>query len=312
MGKPGIHDWSRPRSILVATDRAEIDRLFGLALIEAKASRAKLYLLHVLTVTQAMAVDLGGMPYYDPLEAINYTERYLTAYAAEARDAGIDCEVLVREGPAPQQILACAQQYHVDRVLLGTRSRGKWGKLLIGSVAEQVLRSVPVPVLTAGPEADEQRTGVNGVRTILHATSLSQASRPSAALACHEAEARNARLMLMHVLPGGSSYALKNEHLRAYAERELMSILPDWAADRLQIETIVASGNPAVEILAEAHGRRPQLNVLGALMSPRLAAVAREGIAYRVIAHAPCPVLTICEHRPVLKQHEQEQHAAIS
>jgi nucleotide-binding universal stress UspA family protein len=88
MGKPGIHDWSRPRSILVATDRAEIDRLFGLALIEAKASRAKLYLLHVLTVTQAMAVDLGGMPYYDPLEAINYTERYLTAYAAEARDAG--------------------------------------------------------------------------------------------------------------------------------------------------------------------------------------------------------------------------------
>ena len=153
---------------------------------------------------------------------------------------------------------------------------------------------------------------MNGVRTILHATSLSPASRASAALACHEAEARSARLLLMHVLPGGSSYALKNEHLRAYAERELMRTLPEGAADRLQIETVIASGEPTAEILAEAHARRPQLIVLGALMSPRLAAVAREGTAYRVIAHAPCPVLTICEHPPVLKEHEQEKHAAIS
>jgi hypothetical protein len=66
---------------------------------------------------------------------------------------GIRCEELVREGHPTQQIAAAARQFQADRVLLGTRSRSKLGKLLIGSVAEQVLRSVYLPVMTVGPEA---------------------------------------------------------------------------------------------------------------------------------------------------------------
>ncbi len=115
--------------------------------------------------------------------------------------ASVHCEVLVREGAASQQILSVVRQRQIDRVLLGTRSRGKWGKLLLGSVAEQVLRSVPVPVLTLGPEAHTGDAAVDGPMTILHATSLSKASHASAALACEIARTSRARARCcMHVL----------------------------------------------------------------------------------------------------------------
>ena len=61
----------------------------------------------------------------------------------------------------------------VDRILLGTRSRSKISKLLLGSVAEQVLRSVNIPVITVGPEAHLGAAGGNGSDSVvLHATTL--------------------------------------------------------------------------------------------------------------------------------------------
>ena len=85
-------------------------------------------------------------------------------------------------------------------MLLGTRSRSKIGKLLIGSVAEQVLRSVYLPVITVGPEA-HLPVDRGEERVVLHATTLRETSRPSAALACQIAAAQKARLVLLHVLP---------------------------------------------------------------------------------------------------------------
>ena len=96
---------------------------------------------------------------------------------------------------------AAVRQFQADRVLLGTRSRSKLGKLLLGSVAEQVLRSVNLPVITVGPEAHLPVAGDGQERVVLHATTLRETSRPSAALACHIAASQGARLVLLHVLP---------------------------------------------------------------------------------------------------------------
>lgn len=294
MREPGKHRWSKPNSILIATDLADINRLFPIALAQARESGARLMLLHVLTTVNAIAVDPGGLPYYNPSEAIAYTGKFLATYAAEAQNAGVVCEVLVREGSAPQQILASAQQLHVDRILLGTRSRSKWGKLLLGSVAEQVLRSAPVPVLTVGPEAHEGATGAGDVHTVLHATSLSKASRLSAALACEVAQMLAARLLLLHVLPASGPASFADEHLRAYAERELQQLIPEEAPNWCKVDTIVAGGSAATEILAQARATHADLIVLGASRSSVMATLARESTVYRVLAHAPCPVLTLC------------------
>lgn len=311
MLNPGSRRWSKPASLLIATDLGDIDRLFPLALEQAKHSGAGLFLLHVLTATNSIAVDAGGLPYYSPTEAINDAEKFLAPYCAEAQQANIDCEVLVREGAAAQQILATVRQMHVDRVLLGTRSRGKWGKLLLGSVAEQVLRSVSVPVLTVGPEARQSEAAANGMETVLHATSLSRASHAGAALACEVARTSRARLVLLHVLrPSQAGGGLASEAMER-ANTELAAMIPSDLACQCACTTRVAAGNIAIEILAEATSVRASLIVLGAAHSSPIGAMAREGTVYRVLAHARCPVLTLREQDVAAETEPHKQGYAL-
>ncbi len=151
MGHIGTAYWTHPGLILVATDLSDQERLIPFAVQQAESTGARLLLLHVLATSESMAVDAVGMPFYDPATAIETAGNMLQAWCAVARNRNVDCEGLVREGNAAQQVIAAARQFKEDRILLGTRSRSKMSKLLIGSVAEQVLRSAHIPVFTVGP-----------------------------------------------------------------------------------------------------------------------------------------------------------------
>ena len=206
---------------------------------------------------------------------------------------------LVREGHPTQQIAAAVRQFHVDRVLLGTRSRGKLGRLLIGSVAEQVLRSVYLPVMTVGPEA-HLPVDRGEERVVLHATTLRETSRPSAALACQVAAAQKAKLILLHVLPSISEMERKGlpAGMRSSAMLELRILAAQTGADCCSaIEPVVAHGNPTIEILALAAERRASLIVLSATRRPAFEDITRDRTVYRVLAHARCPVLTLREQQ---------------
>jgi nucleotide-binding universal stress UspA family protein len=247
-----------------------------------------------------MAVDAVGMPYYDPAGAVETAGQMLQAWCSVARTRKVPCEALVREGNAAQQVIATARQFHADRILLGTRSRSKVSKLLLGSVAEQVLRSAHIPVITVGPEAHLPVDVAATQGIVLHATTLREASRPSAALACKIASAMNRRLVLVHVLPpkdemerkglptGADSLALRE--LRIIAEQTGSGCCVD-------IEPGVVHGNPAIEILAQAAERRACLIVLGATQRNVFQNLTRDRTIYKVLAHARCPVLTLREPR---------------
>ncbi len=220
---------------------------------------------------------------------------------------GIRCDSLAREGNPTQQILAAVRQFHADRVLLGTRSRGKLGRLLIGSVAEQVLRSVYLPVITVGPEA-HLPVGMGEERIVLHATTLRETSRPSAALACQVAAAQNAKLVLLHVLPPILEMERKGlpTGLHSSAMLELRILAAQTGVECCSaVEPVVAHGNPSIEILALAAERRASLIVLGAARHPALEILARDHTVHRVLAHARCPVLTLREPQTM----PEETHA---
>jgi nucleotide-binding universal stress UspA family protein len=201
MAHSGNNRWVHPAVILVATDLSDLDRLMPLALEQAAQTGARLILLHAIASSAAMLVDAVGMPYYDPSAALDFAEKGLNPWCETAERRKIACAALVREGHAAQQITSAARQFKADRILLGTRSRSKLGKLLIGSVAEQVLRSVYLPVFTVGPEAHLPVQGGFEEHVVLHATTLRETSRPSAALACQMALGMKAKLVLLNVLP---------------------------------------------------------------------------------------------------------------
>ena len=140
------------------------------------------------------------MPYFDPGGAIDFAIKTLEPWRMKVRAQDVACDAVVREGNPAQQIIAAARQFNVDRLLLGTRSRSKVGKLLLGSVAEQVLRSVNLPVITVGPEAHLEAAGDTEQR-VSACHHIGETSRPSAALACQIAATQGAKLVLLHVLP---------------------------------------------------------------------------------------------------------------
>jgi nucleotide-binding universal stress UspA family protein len=298
--------WSHPSVILVATDLSDLDRVIPFAIKEATETESRLLLLHVLNASAAIAVDAVGLPYYDPASAADYAAKTLEAWRGIAHQKGIACDILVREGNAAQQIAAAARQFNAGRLLLGTRSRGKVSKLLLGSVAEQVLRSVNLPVMTVGPEAHLTVQGSSTPRVVLHATTLRETSRPSAALACQIAITQRARLVLLHVMQTSADGKNAAADLEAVAKAELASIAEATGSNEMGcpacVEPRVVHGNPAIEILAMASELDASLIVLGATQRSALQNLTRDRTIYRVLAHAQCPVLTLREAATAVPQ----------
>lgn len=312
----GMDRWTHPAVILVATDLDDLGRLMPFALREASETGGRLILLHVLPIGIGMAVDPTAMPYYDPAGALEFAARTLHPWCAAAREKDIACDALVREGNPAQQIAAAVRQFQVDRILLGTRSRGKATKLLLGSVAEQVLRSVNLPVITVGPEAHLPVGSIGHEKVVLHATKLRETSRPSAALACHIAASHGARLVLLHVLPPMEE--MQRQGLPTTFESTTMQQLRDLAAEMVTeegcnsvpVEPRVALGNPSIEILAASAELHAGLIVLGAMHHSRLQNLTRDHTIYRVLAHARCPVLTLREPLETTAPGRMKQFAA--
>ena len=247
------------------------------------------------------------MPYYDTAGALEIAEQMMHPWCEVASRRGIRCDSMVREGHPTQQIATAVRQFHADRVLLGTRSRGKLGRLLIGSVAEQVLRSVYLPVMTVGPEA-HLPVDRGGERVVLLATTLRETSRPSAALACQMAADQKAKLILLHVLPSISEMERKGlpTGMHSSAMLELRILAAQTGANCCSaVEPVVAYGNPSIEILALAAECRASLIVLGATHRPAFENLTRDRTVHCVLAHARCPVLTLREQQAM----PEETHA---
>ncbi|HLY42734.1 MAG TPA: universal stress protein [Terracidiphilus sp.] len=301
--------------ILVATDLNDLDRLMPFALREAAECNGRLILLHVLPASRGMAIDPAGMPYYDPTSALESAGVALEPWCRTARKRNIACDALVREGQAAEQISTSSRQFLADRILLGTRSRSKLSKLLIGSVAEQVLRSVNLPVITVGPEAHLPVQSNTRERVVVLATSFGETSRPSAALACRIAASQHAKLVLLHVLPPviDKEHAAAGSELNSIALVQLRTLAEQIGhADEggtVIIEPLVAHGNPAIEILATASELQASLIVLGSTQRSAFQNLTRDRIIYRVLAHARCPVLTLREPSPSASAEDVEQLA---
>lgn len=291
MNETGENRWAHPAVILVATDLTELDRIMPVAIDQAVWTGARLVLLHVIPPIEAFNADDVGVPYYDPQGAMLVAEKDLVPWAERAGQRGVKCETVVRTGNPAEQVLKAAWHFHADRIVLGTQSRGKISKLLIGSVAEHVLRDTHVPVVTIGPEAHWDGSGKEHV--VLHATQLLDEAPAHAELAHHAAKVLGAKLLVIHVAPAGK---LADEEPDKAAETKLKKLVErigSAAAGSVAIEPRVVHGSVVETILAEARARKANLIVLGSTTRPPFQDWLRDRTVYQVLAHAPCPVMTL-------------------
>lgn len=139
-------------TVVIATDGSEsVQRAVGAALDLAERFEATVHALYVVDSSEVDSSPQGlKTDLRDALE--NEGER-----ALESVSDRTDHEVItaVREGRPIAEICRYAREHDVDLVATGTRGRHGENRLLLGSVAEGIVRTCPVPVLTVrqlGPD----------------------------------------------------------------------------------------------------------------------------------------------------------------
>lgn len=277
-------------SILLATNLSDINWLFPLACFVAEESGAKITLLHVLPAIHGFTIDLGCEPYYDPREAIAAAEKELKAICGRPCAAKIQTEIVVIDGSPSDGILATARQVHADMVIMGTAGHRGMDKWLLGSVAETVLRSACMPVITVGPHARRAAASGRPIQSILFAASLSCKSPKAVQIAYQWAERLNGHMTLMHVGADDRKDKQTQEPKCMAREKELRAMLPEEAFEKGVVDTQVRTGRACQEILTAA--ANADLIVMGAEHPPLLGRLAPEGTLYSILAEAHCPVAT--------------------
>jgi len=133
-------------TILHPTDFSKHSRCaFGLACALARDYGARLIALHVL-VPPPVAYGDGVVVAADPEPLRATAQEHLGEL--EIPGANVRAERRLEEGDPATVILRVAKEVHADLLVMGTHGRTGLGRLLMGSVAEEVVRRAPCPVLT--------------------------------------------------------------------------------------------------------------------------------------------------------------------
>lgn len=265
--------------------------------------------------------------------AVLYTEKelevikrdvseYLEKAGEGLRSKSAIVKTMVKVGNAAEEIDKAAQQINADLIAMSTHGRSGVERVLLGSVAERVLREAPVPVLlrrAVGPGT--ARTGdkvqaaqvpirpqqaapsVQAIRHILCPVDFSRTSDAALEQAGMLAQRFGADLTVLHVVydpldatclhvPHPPQEQLREEMIRE-AERELQARLRRRLRDLPRAKTAVVVGPPFREIVRYAQERQVDLIVMGTQGLSGLGHLIIGSTAERVVRTAPCPVLSI-------------------
>jgi nucleotide-binding universal stress UspA family protein len=299
------------KNVLLATDfSAASEAALPYAAAICRHFHSTLHLAHVLS-DAGLLMMTGGVDYVSmgTIYEDAHSEAKEKLGELSSRLAGIPTRTYVRHGQVWKNLEGILEDNEIDLVVLGTHGRSGLGKLLLGSVAESILRHAFCPVLTIGPKVSGRARlpafcGTSRdvapleleLRQIVFATNFSNSADRAAQEAVSLAEEFQSRLTLMHVV---EDYTLLNRSPRPMADVErnrLRALVPRTDGLQHLPETIIEFGAPGPEILKVACEREADMIILGARPAAEVGSTHFPWTAaHDVIAAAPCPVLTIRE-----------------
>lgn len=280
---------------------------FQLACALARDYDAGLTVLHVIEVPLLVYTGvMSGTP--PPLPSAEERQAVMNQLKRiKPPDPTIYLEHQLEAGDPATAILQVAQERRSDLIVMGTHGRRGLGHLLLGSVAEQVLRGASCPVLTVRPPdghktsaaaASSKAEAVKALRTILHPTDFSASSGYAFQLASALARDHGARIHVLHV--GRSPIVTSVEGIvppepEHYYE-ELAESLHAVQADPPNVAVdhqLLLVGEPDAEIIRVAEALNVDLIVMGTHGRTGLGRLLMGSVAEHVVRRAPCPVVTV-------------------
>ena len=189
------------KRILYATDFSEASRA-ALPIIAAIARHygSRIYVAHVWSPPMYPMVSPEVVSVLDrrqQREAQDKLERLLCTPAL----AGIPSETVVRRGTPTEQLKRIVKEHNIGLAVASTHGTTGFKHRVLGSVAEELVRGLSCPVLTAGPRLAKRFEKLERIANILFPTDFSEESVAVFPYLASLADEYKSRLTILHVLP---------------------------------------------------------------------------------------------------------------
>ena len=272
----------------------------------AKRCEAELHLLHALVLHEADPSNAAHpLPHMEELYGAleEQAHRQMDATVAEHGKGFTIKRAQVRGVSAAGVILDDAGENELDLIAVGTHGRRGIRRLLLGSVAEEVVRLAPCPVLTV-PER-ELRVGLSAdsVERIVVPVDFSDHARLALNYANALAAFYRARLSVLHVVdevvypdfypPVIPSGGLIAEELREQSETRLGKLVAEIDGAESRSEVFVRAGRAAPVIGDFAGEQEADLIVIASHGLTGISHMLLGSVTEQVIRRAACPVFTV-------------------
>ncbi len=213
----------------------------------------------------------------------------------------VQIDVVIDNGNVANRVLDRALSLPADLIVMGTHGAGGFEHLVLGSVAEKVLRKATCPVMTVPPQS--RTTSKVPFKRLLCPVDFSESSLSALQFGFSIAQESDAELTILHVfewLPGDEALTNRPINVPEYRrqlehdfDEKLHALVPDSVRDWCRPRTRTAHGKAYREILAAATEENVDLIVMGVQGRNALDLMLFGSTTNQVVRRATCPVLTL-------------------
>ena len=209
----------------------------------------------------------------------------LDRMAAELIREGIHSHSEIRQGEVAQMLVDVAAQYEADLIVIGTEGREGAGPVLVGSIAEQVVRRAKCAVLAVAADynAGANRPVPGG--PVMLAMERNEAAPEAVATASSLAETFHRMLLVVHARRPEEAIAFLNP---AATTLEQFGIAHE---SRFPVRYIVKDGKPSDALVGAIAQYNPSVLVIGVKRASETA--GPHGTAFTILARSRVPVLCV-------------------
>jgi nucleotide-binding universal stress UspA family protein len=299
------------KNIICATDFSDLANYainYGVSL--AREFKSKLYICHVIDLSSA---TLYGDATFAFETQLIHMEEYAQERLRRLMDGhNIEWEPLVSTGNAADEVTRLAEEKGADLTITATRGHSGLKRLILGSVTEHLMRTLPCPLLAVHryenypdlPETEEIK-----FKRVLIGCDFSPDSNLAFQYGLSLAQEYEAELHLVHVveppiykdLPKAAEEAREvvRRNLFEQLKQKLEAMVPQDALNWCKPKTMLLAGRPDDELTKYADVQGIDLMVLGVTGHSMVESFFVGSTTERVMRKAPCAVLSV---RPILEK----------
>lgn len=273
--------------ILVGTDFSQLSKsVSDYAVKLALQESLPLHFVYVMPIIADDSPDLLRIQELELAEYVSTAQRKL-------QDSGLKVEGTLAFGTPAHELIRLADKLKAACIVVGTEELSGLERLLLGSVAEAVIRKSDHPVIVVGPQAAAMAKETIPWKHLMLACDTAEGVTEAARLAGDIASGHHARLTIFTVREEGIASPSEGQFdtLEKMMSREAwLSVMP---------QCLIREGEPAREIIRMVDDTQADLLVMSARCGSELLTHLRPGMMARVLRMARCPAMILRDvHAP--------------